>query len=170
MTKPCCAAIRRSGGFPWSICAAGAWPRSTASTALPITRRAASWSKRAPNWTRRCSPTSRSRSSRCSEPRGGPLRRFGHHRVGIVQQRRDRRQQLEIAAIARRDQAVADEPAPPDPLDRRSGEFHPERSIVQQQQLIEPRCDQLLAGKEGLVGGCGIGELVPRTNRQTIVA
>ena len=50
-----------------------------------------------------------------------------------------RRNQRLVAAIARRDQAVADHTLDPDPLDRRAREHLPERGIVQRQQVGQAR-------------------------------
>ena len=58
----------------------------------------------------------------------------------------------------------------PDPLDRRAGEHLAEAGIVEREQVGEPRRGQLGARQEGAVGRRGVGEAVPRADRQAIVA
>ena len=99
-----------------------------------------------------------------------PFRRVGHDRILAGQMPLDRRTQARVAAVARRDQAIAGHPRDPDPLDRRSGEQLAERRIVQRQQVGQAGRDQLGPRHEGLVGLGGAGEAVPRANRQAIVA
>ena len=67
----------------------------------------------------------------------GPLRRLAHHVVLIVEQRPCRLRERYIAAITRRDQAVAHHPVPSDPLDRRAREDRAKGRIVEAKQIGE---------------------------------
>jgi len=103
------------------------------------------------------------------ELRQRPDRRTAHHGGGIVQQGLDRRDQQGVPGIARRIEGVADEAVATDALDRALGEQGAEGGIVQRQQVRQRRRLQRIARlKPGLRRG--LGELVPRTGGQTVVA
>ena len=81
-----------------------------------------------------------------------PVRGFRDHRIGIVEMRPHVLGQARIAAIARRDQAIADHPVAPDALDRRSGEHLPERRIVERQQIAKAWCREFGSRQERAIG------------------
>ena len=74
-----------------------------------------------------------------------------------------------IAGIAGGDQHVAHEAVAADALDRRAREQRPEAGIVERQQVGQRRRSQIVAGGE-LRLRCGLRELVPRADREAVVA
>src|SRR3546814_18927758 len=76
----------------------------------------------------------------------------------------------DLAAIARRDQRVAHHPVTDDALDRRAGEHLAEIRIVERQQIGETRRRPLGTRGEGAVGTRRRRALVPRADREAIVA
>ena len=75
-----------------------------------------------------------------------------------------------VAAIACGDEAISDHPLDADPLDRGAGEERAECSVVQGQQVGQRRRDQFWPRQERPVGLGSVGEPVPRTDCETIVA
>ena len=98
-----------------------------------------------------------------------PDRRGPDQRRGILDQRRRNLALGLVAAVPERDEDVAHEAVAADPLDRRAGEAAAEGAVVERCQLGEQRQGERLARPEGELAA-GRGELVPRADRQAVVA
>ena len=109
------------------------------------------------------------RKPRRIEPPERPDGGAAHQRRGIVEQPLGLRRERALAAIADRDQHIAHEAVAPGALHRRFGEQRAERRIVEPRELGEPRRAQRLARRK-LRLAPGLRELVPRADREAIVA
>ena len=98
-----------------------------------------------------------------------PRRGAAHQRAGVIEQAFGLGRQGRIAGVADRDQHIAHEPVAADALDRRFGESRAERGIVEPRQIGERGRAQFVArGEFGFAAG--LRELVPRADREAIVA
>src|SRR5687768_2636692 len=77
--------------------------------------------------------------------------------------------ELPLLRVADGDQDVADEALPPGALDRRAGKTGAERGVVETGKLGQKRGGKILALRETRLAS-DLRELVPWTNRQTVVA
>ena len=75
-----------------------------------------------------------------------PLCGFAHHGILISQQRQQGRDERRVSAVPRSDCSVAHHTIAPDALNGRARENFAEAGIVQSQQIVETRRDQLGAG------------------------
>ena len=106
---------------------------------------------------------------RAVEPAERPHRGAAHQRRGIAEQPLGLAGKACVAGIADRDQHIAHETVAADALDRALGEQRAEAGVVEPRQFGERRRAQRLARLE-LRLAAGLGELVPRTDREAIVA
>ena len=115
---------------------------------------------------------SRQRAPLASCPRNRrerPDRHGPHQRRRVGKPLLDQLRKVRLAAVADRDQDVAHEPIASGALDRRAGKAPPEAGIIQLDELREPRRAQIVTRLQlGLAGRAG--ELVPRADRETVVA
>ena len=84
--------------------------------------------------------------------------------------RPDGRDERLIAAVAGRDEAIADHAIAADALDRRSGEHLAETRHRRGEQVGEARRCKLGARQERAVRRSRIGKAIPRADRKAIVA
>ena len=103
------------------------------------------------------------------QPAKGPDGHPPHLGRCVLETLQHNRNKRHVAGISNRYKHVTQKPVASDPFHRRGGEDLPEFGIIQRRQLGQQRPFQLGPRMEGRLLGDG-RELVPRADRQTVVA